>query len=75
LLELSKDAQKKKDNYNRTIQERNKLDEQYVTLIEKEREYYAIAKLFQEECKKNEELELKKQKLFPEKKKSETSTK
>lgn len=63
--ELQKEAQKKKDNYNKCILERNKLDEQFVVLNDKEREYYQVAKQFQDECKKNEELELKKQKLFP----------
>jgi len=38
---------------------RNALDEQYITLIEKERLYYTSAKEYQEECKKNEMLEEK----------------
>jgi len=38
---------------------RNTLDEQYITLIEKERLYYTSAKEYQEECKKNEMLEEK----------------
>jgi hypothetical protein len=36
-----------------------------VALNDKEREYYVVAKQFQDECKKNEDLELKKQKLIP----------
>jgi len=40
-------------------QKRNILDEQYVTLIEKERLYYSSAKEYQEECKKTEILEEK----------------
>uniref|UniRef100_A0A6B2L016 Uncharacterized protein n=1 Tax=Arcella intermedia TaxID=1963864 RepID=A0A6B2L016_9EUKA len=39
------------------ISRRNKLDDEYTVLVEKERKYYVSAKQYQEECKKTETLE------------------
>jgi len=51
------------------LAKRNTLDEQYISLTDKERLYYASAKEYQEECKKTEVLEEKLKKLQKKKRK------
>eukprot|EP01125_Pyxidicula_operculata_P022963 TRINITY_DN9713_c0_g1_i1.p1 TRINITY_DN9713_c0_g1~~TRINITY_DN9713_c0_g1_i1.p1 ORF type:complete len:634 (+),score=223.99 TRINITY_DN9713_c0_g1_i1:21-1922(+) len=47
-------AHKQEEDENK---KRQGLDEKYINLVEKERQYYAAAKEYQEECKKTEALE------------------
>jgi len=56
---MEKRLEQQKKLLEEETKKRNALDEQYITLIEKERLYYTSAKEYQEECKKNEQLEEK----------------
>lgn len=66
---MERNLETQKGVHQKSVTERNKYDEEYITLIEKERQYYLTAKQFQEECKKTEEWEAKLSKLKKGKKK------
>lgn len=60
-MEKRLEAQKK--TLDAEVAKRNASDEQYVALVEKEREFYEMTREFQEECAKSELLEAKVSKL------------
>eukprot|EP01126_Amoeba_proteus_P046492 TRINITY_DN525_c0_g1_i11.p2 TRINITY_DN525_c0_g1~~TRINITY_DN525_c0_g1_i11.p2 ORF type:complete len:184 (-),score=58.26 TRINITY_DN525_c0_g1_i11:522-1073(-) len=60
---MEKNLEAQRTVHQKVVLERNKADEAYIQLIEKERQYYLTAKQFQEECKKTEELEMKLERL------------
>jgi len=50
---------KAKEGLDREKKKRDSLDEKYIALLSKERDYYRCAKDFQDECNKTEQLQLR----------------
>jgi len=68
ITNLDDKFQKANDALEREKKKRDTLDEKYISLLSKERDYYRCAKEFQDECNKTEQLQLRLKKKLKEKK-------
>jgi len=59
ITNLDDKFQKANDALEREKKKRDTLDEKYISLLSKERDYYRCAKEFQDECNKAEQLQLR----------------